>query len=321
MKEITEFDTAADMVCGEISSLLHRIPGGKKQTVHEIRMRTGKPLVLSDGTETLFVCPDGQTVYSPERAFCCTARHIYDSFRQLCGYSVYSRQDEIRNGFITVSGGHRIGLCGTAVLKDDSVSAVTDITSLNIRIARQISGAAAGIIPQICPLRGGVLIAGAPSTGKTTILRDLAYRLSTGQGCRIYRTCVIDERGELSGAQRDGGGLDLGLSDIMRGYPKQEGIIQALRSLSPQVIICDEIGAYGDAYGIAAGVNAGVRMIVSAHAGSREELLGRRQIRAVLDTGAIETVIILSDPDRPGQLGEVLKSEELMNREVLKKCC
>lgn len=313
MKEITCFDRAAGMLCPELSAALMKVPERKKQTVHEIRLRTGKPLVLSDGTETLFVCPDGSTVYSPERALICTGRHIYDTFRQLCSYSVYSRQNEICSGYITVSGGHRVGLCGTATVKNGEITAVTDITSLNVRIARQINGAAAGLIPKLCPLTGGVLIAGSPGTGKTTILRDLALRLSTGDGCRMMRTAVIDERGELSGAQRDNGGLDLGFCDILRGYPKNDGIMHAIRSLSPQVMICDEVGTSTDAEGIAAGANAGVFLIATIHAGSPWELTHREQVRKLLKTGAFRTIVFLGDPDRPGEVSSIISADELMS--------
>lgn len=306
MKDRSEcYTSAVKMLCAELSGVLLRIPEAKKQTVQEIRLRSGKPTALSDGTETLFVCQDGSIVYSPERAFICTRRHIYDTFRQLCGFSVYSRQEEIRNGYITIKGGHRVGLCGTASLKGGEIASVTDITSLNIRIARQIAGSSAHVLEKITPLSGGVLIAGAPSTGKTTLLRDIASRLSTGLGCRIMRTCVIDERGELSGSSEENGGIDLGLCDILRGYPKGEGIMQAVRSLSPQVIICDEVGTEDDCHAVAQGANAGAHIIASIHAPSVNELMRRSQAKRLIETGAFRTLVLLDSTDHPGRAAEI----------------
>lgn len=299
------FNSAAEMLCGELASVLSRVPETKKQSIQEIRLRSGKPVALSDGTETLFVCKDGSIVYTPERAFVCTQRHIFDTFKQLCSYSVYSRQNEIKNGYITIRGGHRIGLCGTASIKDGEINSITDITSLNVRIARQIFGAAEELMPYITPLTGGVLIAGAPSTGKTTLLRDIAYRLSQGVNCRIMRTCVIDERGELSGAYRDDSEIDLGFSDVLRSYPKGEGIMQAIRSLSPQVIICDEVGTQADAMAIAQGTNAGAYIIATIHAVSLDSLMHRKQARQLIETGAFKTLILLGSTDKPCSFSDI----------------
>lgn len=307
MKSKTEcFDTAAQMLCGELYSVLARISDVKKQAIQEIRLRSGKPVALSDGTDTLFVCKDGSIVYTPERGYVCTQRHIFDTFKQLCSYSIYSRQGEIKNGYITVRGGHRVGLCGTAEVKNGEITTVTDITSLNVRISRQIFGAAADIMRHITPLSGGVLIVGEPSTGKTTLLRDIAYRLSMGYGCRIMRTCVIDERGELSGGYRDEGEIDLGLCDVLRGYPKGEGIMQAIRSLSPQVIICDEVGTQEDAQAIAQGANAGAYIIATIHARDYASLMQRKQAHSLMETDAFNTLIFLESSDKPGVCSEVV---------------
>ena len=231
------------MLCNELSQSLIKIPDSKKKLIQEIRLRCNKPIALTSGKETLFVCKDGSIIYSPgPRAVRSLKHHIFDSFRSLCGYSVYSKQNEIIDGYITASNGSRIGVCGTANIKNNEIISVSDITSMNIRISRQITGISNELISKIFPLKGGVLIVGAPTTGKTTLLRDIARNVSTGNGCRIMRTTVIDERGELSGGNK--GSIDLGLSDIFTGYPKSDGIMQAIRSFSPQLIICDDNKVY-----------------------------------------------------------------------------
>ena len=293
------FDSAVSVLSPELEQVLMKIPESRKRDIQEIRLRSNKPLVLSSGTQTLFVCGDGTIVYSPQRAYVCSGRDIFDTFRRMCSYSVYSRQSDIREGFITVSGGHRVGLCGTADVRDGRIHSVTDITSLNIRIARRIDSAAEKLMPCIMPLDGGVLIAGAPASGKTTLLRDIARRLSLGVNCPVTRTCVIDERGELSC------GTELGLCDVMRFYPKGEGILHAVRSLSPQVIICDEVGTPEDAEALTRGANAGAYIIATIHAGGKGQLFRRVQTAKLRETGAFTKLVMLDTPDRPGRFTDI----------------
>ena len=306
MSEGTEgFDSAAEILCDELRTLASLVPEKKKSEIQELRLRTGRPLALTDGSSALFIDSTGRILYSmSEKAFIVTRRHVYDTFRRLCGYSVYSYQEDIRNGFITVKGGHRVGLCGTASVKDGRITAVSDISALNIRISRQVTGCSDELIKRLCPLSSGVLIVGAPSTGKTTLLRDLARSLSVGSGCRIMRTAVIDERGELSGTCQGTPYNDLGLCDVLNGYPKGEGIIHAIRALSPQVIICDELGNEDDCRAVSQGFNAGAVIVASIHAASLDELYRRPQAKALLGTGAFGTAVVLSSPDRPCRIAE-----------------
>lgn len=307
LRNTDSFNSATAILSSEIKDILSLLPDSIKSTAHEIRLRAEKPLALSDGSTTMFVTDKGRILYSmSENAFKVSRRSIDETFKAICNYSVYSYSNEIKNGYITVRGGHRVGLCGTAVLKDGKVSAINDISSLNIRIARQIFGVSEDIIHRLYPFDGGILIVGTPSSGKTTILKDLAYRLSLGIGCRIMRTVLIDERGELSGTY---GGIacnDIGLCDVLNGYPKGEGIIQAIRALSPQIIICDEVGTDEDVISIAQGFNAGATIIATIHASSYEELMHRTQSAKLLQTGAFSTVIILSSSDHPCKISQVI---------------
>lgn len=301
MNDIQSFDNAANMLIPQLADVLKSLEPSKKQMVQEIRLRLGRPLCLTCGSMIMYVTESAQAVYTPERAMICTAHHISESFRRLCGYSVYSRQSEIRNGFITKNG-CRVGLCGTATVKNGEISCVTDITSLNVRISRFIPGAGARLAKTVLPLCGGILIAGEPCSGKTTILRDLAYSLSVGKYCPAIRVSVVDERYEISGsAGKDG----LGLSDVLAGYPKSDGIMQAIRSLSPQAIICDEIGDEDDCRAVSSGANAGVYLIASIHAGSFSELMRRQQTAQLLKTNAFRWAVMLSGADKPGDVREI----------------
>lgn len=307
LKSIDSFNSAIAVLPSEIKEKLTLLPESTKSNIQEIRLRAEKPLALSDGTTTMFISNKGQILYSiSDKAYNVSQKAINDIFKAICNYSVYSYDNEIKNGYITIRGGHRIGLCGTAVIKDEKISAVNDISSLNIRIARQIFGVSEDIIHRLYPFDGGILIVGTPSSGKTTILKDLAYRLSLGIGCRIMRTVLIDERGELSGTYNGIAHNNIGLCDVLNGYPKGDGIIQAVRSLSPQVIICDEVGTDDDVTAISQGFNAGAIIIATIHASSYDELMHRTQSVKLLQTGAFRTIIILESSDRPCKISQVI---------------
>ncbi len=305
--EAEAFDRAAGMIGTELSDILMRISDSKKAQISEIRLRADKAVALTSGADTVFVSRDGTILYAPtEKAVCCSGQMITESVRSICGYSVYSRQNELSNGFITAQNGCRIGICGTAAVRNNTIAAVSHVTSLNIRVAREIRGSADELIRRLFPRTGGILVAGPPSCGKTTLLRDLARQLSLGSQTKRLRTCLIDERGEFSGG--GSGILDTGLSDVSVGYPKSEGIMQAVRSLSPQVIICDEIGTEEDAAAVAKGTNAGIMIIASIHAANYEGLMRRQQTKMLLETGAFETIVMLGSTEHPGSITELIRT-------------
>ncbi|MGN1423874.1 MAG: hypothetical protein ACI4XA_10895 [Oscillospiraceae bacterium] len=234
-----------------------RLPAGAD--IAEIRLRAGR-------------CAAAVTVSG--KIIRCSApfseKDIADCFAELCRYSVHSYSREIAEGFITLDGGHRVGLCGTAVMSGGAVVSVKDISSLNIRIAREVKGCAEELYGRF--FAGGLcslLLAGRPMSGKTTVLRDLSRML--GESCRV---ALIDSRNELSASVRGLPTLDVGENtDVLCGYTKSAGIMTALRSLSPDVIICDEIG--DDYEAVEHCLFCGVKVIAAAHAGSLSELSRR----------------------------------------------
>lgn len=301
------FDDAAKGLSQNLFSVLYKLPPEIKKEVQEIRVRVNKPLALSIKNKTLFVTQNSELTQEPQNAVAAAMSDIAESFQNICCYSVYSHQNEIKNGFITMRCGHRVGLCGTAVISNGKITSVRDISSLNVRIARQIKNAAQQVMQRIGKINGGVLICGAPCSGKTTILRDMAKRISQGIECESMRTCVVDERGELSGTYSGIAKNDLGISDILNGYPKGEGIMQSLRALSPEVIICDEIGAQEDISAVEQGLNSGVYIIATVHASSYTELLKRKQALNLIETGAFNTVVMLSSRASPGEISEIVR--------------
>ena len=162
-------------------------------------------------------------------------------------------------------------------------------------------------------MEGGLLLVGAPSSGKTTVLRDIARQLSTGSLGAIRRVAVIDERGELAGVYKGIPGNFLGpCCDVLDGYPKAQGILQAVRSLAPDCILCDEIGSEEDTRSLLQCLHAGVTVIASIHAGSSEEFMKRKQAELLMRAGAFETVAFLKSRKEPGTVAELRKAGDLL---------
>lgn len=230
-------------------------------------------------------------------------------FKKICGYSVYSFEDQLKDGFITFKGGNRIGIASSAVLENGKIKNIKDVTSLNIRICKEIKGCSEKLWQIISGDSLGSLIVGCPSSGKTTLLRDLARIISKNK-----KVSIIDERGEIAGAFESEICMDVGSSDVLTGFPKAQGILRAIRCLSPEVIICDEIGSLGEATDINEVLNSGVKIISSIHAKNQTELLLRPQAVSLLKSGAFERVITLS-PETTGEISGIFKVEEILKHE------
>ncbi|MDR1565182.1 MAG: stage III sporulation protein AA [Oscillospiraceae bacterium] len=309
IERAARFEEAVKTLSPKIRAMLMAVPTEIRARTQEIRLRTNSPLSINTGKETYFIQNKNMLFKTPLMGVDCLSREdIEECFLGLCEYSVYSHQEDIKNGFITIKGGHRAGICGTAVTAEGKVVGVRNVSSINLRIARQINGAAEAICKEVF-FNGlsGLLIAGAPSSGKTTILRDMARQLSGGCLGEPLRVAVVDERGELAGVYRGSSANNLGYCcDILNGYPKSEGIMQAVRSLSPDVILCDEIGSKEDIEAIEMGVNSGVSFIASIHAASLKELARKIQIKRLLETGAFPKIVLLGGRDNPGEINKIL---------------
>lgn len=298
------FDDATQNL-GKIGTALLSVPVPYKIQAHEIRLRIGRPVMLSLPGQDVFVAQSGLVSYTIRAGLLTAGRsEIDEAFRLLCNSSVYAHQNEIRNGFIILRGGHRAGICGTAVIDSGCITNIRDISSISLRIARQIRGSSGLVIKSIVHTEkvDGTLIFGPPGCGKTTVLRDLARAFSCGESSAgRMRVAVVDERGEIGATFLGQPQNELGpCCDVLDGYPKGEGILQAVRCLSPDIIFCDEIGSEEDARAIEASLNAGVSVIASAHAGSITELRARPQIARLIASGAFIKAIQLQGRGSPG---------------------
>lgn len=309
------FDSAARALSDRIRKYLKLLPGSVKKQAQELRLRVNHPVSVCCANEIYFLNRTGRLGCFPSGDMMLAEKEdIEESFRNICSYSVYSHQNEIKNGYITLGGGHRVGISGTAVIRGGIITGLRDISSINIRIAREITGCADELLHRTKgEISSGLLLVGAPSSGKTTVLRDIARQLSSGICGNVKKVAVIDERGELAGTCLGVPQNDLGIcSDVLDGYPKAIGILQAIRSLSPEYIVCDELGGNDEVAAVEQGLNAGVSVISSIHAGSVEELMRRKQAVRLLQTGAFGLVAMLNGRENPGKIKGIYRAGDLL---------
>ena len=223
-------------------------------------------------------------------------KQVEDLVIKLCGYSLYKHSEEIKKGFIVIDEKYRCGICGTAINKENTLTGYKKVTSLNIRIPRKIDGAAFSVMNSCKDkLLYGVLLVGEPSSGKTTVLKDLIVNLE-----RIYRVAVVDERYELYTSVE---------CDVLLGVKKEEGITQLIKTMSPQIIVCDEIDS-SDISSVEYAMSSGVALIASAH-GNVESKIMRPALYSLLSTGAFKTVVQLDSRRTPGIVKRTYNIEEL----------
>lgn len=261
-----------------------------KEEISEIRMRCGRPLAVTIGG------------VQKSLAMIISSADIETSFGAVCRHSVHSFAREISEGFIVLKGGHRVGLCGTAVVTGGKIETVKYISGLNFRICSERRGCADLIMHRVFsgePM--GVLIIGPPMSAKTTILRDLCRQLGNRTG-----VCVIDERGEIAGAYKGNSGNDVGrFTDVFSGFPRYEGMITALRVMSPTYIAVDEIGTERDAEAVLLCMHGGAHIIATAHADSVEGLYHRPHIRKLIENDVFSKIILLGHGEDIGKVIDI----------------
>lgn len=255
----------------------------------EIRVRADQPVVLRlhDGVRLLGTLPN--------------AEQVGQWAESLCEHALYARAEESRQGFVTLRGGHRMGLCGRVLLQGMSVRALREISSLCIRVAGQWSGVADPIIKHLVDADGRVnslLVIGQTGSGKTTLLRDCCRQLSD----RGLHMGLADERSELAAMYRGSAQLDVGgFTDVLDGCPKEQALRWLLRAMSPDAIVTDELGAHMDAQAALEAVQSGVPILASAHGRDVEQAMSRSSLYFLRQNHAFSLYALLDD-QRAGKI-------------------
>ncbi|OLS41743.1 stage III sporulation protein AA [Bacillus sp. MRMR6] len=294
----------------KIAEIISQIPPSQKDELEEIRIRIKRPIEITLKGSPKFL----SYIIQPEDAF-----HLMNKISQ---FSIYTLEEELKRGYITVSGGHRIGLAGKVILEEGKVKAIRDIASFNIRIAREKIGASEWLIPFI--FKGDwmhTMIIGPPQTGKTTLLRDIARIISSGDkrnAFPAYKVGIVDERSEIAGCVNGIPQMSFGHRiDVLDACPKAEGMMMMIRSMSPEVLVVDEIGRGEDAEAIQEAVHAGIKLIMTTHGASFQEIRNRPTLKEIIEQNIFQRFIVLSRSSGPGTVTAILDGNgKEMNQKV-----
>jgi stage III sporulation protein AA len=327
---------ASGKACAPAQSILPLLPPVLRTAVsllpaavlggaEELRIREGRPVeVVYGGGQYGFVSQDGHLAVQAEGACTATKEDCRQLLELLTRHSLYSFEEELKRGFITVEGGHRVGLSGRTVLEDSKVRMIRDVSGFNIRIAREVQGCGRPVLPRIVDEREKTvhhtLVISPPGHGKTTLIRDLARMISAGDWLLPdfgggKKVGIVDERSEVAACVRGVPRFEVGpRTDVMDGCPKAEGMIMMIRSMSPEVLVVDEIGRPEDARAIHEAVHAGIRVIATAHGASREDALQRPVLRELAEAGVFRRFVTLRGRGNTIRV-ESLSREHMLHQE------
>ena len=293
-----------------LREMLEHISPEVFKTLQEIRLRMNQPIILRINGQKYGLNEKGVTT-ALHKGYKVKRENMENILKCISDFSLYALEDEIKQGFITIEGGHRIGIVGKAVLEHNEIKTLKYISGMNIRIAHEVIGCASSVMPYIVGKNRvyHTLIVSPPGCGKTTLLRDIIRQLSYGfSGFGPYTVGVVDERSEIGACYLGTPQNDLGPeTDILDNCPKVEGMRMLLRSMAPDVVAVDEIGKGEDVGAIEEMLCAGVSILCTVHGKDLDECKKKPLLKQLLEEGAFERVIILSHHKGPCTIEEIIK--------------
>lgn len=273
--------------------------------VQEIRLRSGQPFLLKTAEGIFSLQKNGGLLSAPwEKGIRISTADLRETVSLLSAYSLYAFEEELRQGYITMEGGHRVGFCGKAVLENGEIRTLRQINALNIRIAREQKGWGEQFLTYLMEedIFCHTLIVSPPGCGKTTLLRDIVRCLSE----RGKTVGVVDERGEIAPLRDGTPQMDVGpCTDVLEGCPKAKGMVLLLRSMSPDIIAVDELGRKEDIEAVEEALYAGVKLVATAHGRDFVDLETRPQLRSLIRKNVFERYLFLSNRTGVGTMEEI----------------
>lgn len=281
-----------------ISEHIQPMSPNLKSKIEEIRIRIDRPIEVTCAGVPYFL------------QYCANREDAMGLLNKISQFSIYAMEEELKRGYVTIEGGHRIGLAGKVILDNGQVKAIRNVSSFNIRIAKEKIGIAEPLIPYLFKEKWlNTIIIGAPQTGKTTLLRDIARIISSGDLNRSRppnKIGIVDERSEIAGSINGIPQLSFGPRiDVLDACPKAEGMMMMIRSMSPDVLIVDEIGRKEDAEAVIEAINAGITLIMTTHGSTLSEIQKRPSLQPILESGPFQRFIELSRSNGPGTITKI----------------
>ena len=295
----------------DIRTILKQVSVDFEQ-VQEIRLRVHAPLLMICNNHEYYITPEGNLSMRADEAYLVTRQALKETLEYMSSYSLYAFEEEIKQGFITIQGCHRIGIAGKTITDEHGSRSMKFISFINVRLSHQVKGCATTVLPYLyeCGLIQHTLIISPPRCGKTTLLRDIIRQVSNGDGPEPGMTVgVIDERSEIGACYQGVPQNELGIrTDILDCCPKAQGMMMLIRTMSPQVIAVDEIGSRDDLEAIEYVMNCGCKLIATVHGSSIDDIKQKPVLRKMVMERWFERYIILNNRGRVGNVDQIYDS-------------
>ncbi|HKM04685.1 MAG TPA: stage III sporulation protein AA [Lachnospiraceae bacterium] len=291
------------------------------QGLQEIRLRVNQPVILNINNYEFFLSEKGTVHKEKSKGFILLKKDLNAILSHICKYSIYAFEDEIKQGYLTVEGGHRIGLTGQVVLENECIKTIKNISFMNIRVSHEIVGVSDHIIPNLYSKHKflNTLIISPPGAGKTTLLRDLIRNISDGtKYASGVNVGVVDERSEIGGSYLGTVWNNLGMrTDLLDACPKALGMIMLIRSMSPVIIAVDELGSLEDIKALHQIIQCGCSIVATIHGESLEEVREKEFLSSILKDKVFERYVVLSKKDKVGTVQGIYNKDFLWEPNII----